>query len=99
MARPTNEERYSPQRQKDELKKLCGEAIVQLRKQIKRADANTLARFIMQMLPVVLNDDTQTTSDITLELLAKKALKVRMSIKETTEAQQVSEEIVDEEET
>lgn len=96
MARPKNEEKYSPQAQREQLKMLCGEAISQLRKQIKTADTNTLARFVTQILPLVLNDDTQTTSDVTLEVLAKKALKVQMRIKDATEAQQASAEIEDE---
>lgn len=99
MARPTNSEKYSPQKQREQLQVLCGEAITQLRKQIKTADANTLARFVVQVLPLVLNEDTQTTSDVTMEILTKKALKVNLCIQETTEAQQVSEEIEEEEET
>lgn len=97
MARPSNSERYSTQNQKEQLKLLCGEAIIQLRKQLKSADANTLTRFIMQIMPMLLNEDTQTQSDLSLEVLAKKALKVNMRIKDATELQQVSEEIVEEE--
>mgnify|MGYP006931932553 FL=1 len=99
MPRPTNPENYSPQKQREQLQVLCGEAIAQLRKQIKKADANTLARFVVQVLPLVLNEDTQTTSDVTMEILTKKALKVQLSVQKATEAQQASEEIATEEET
>lgn len=99
MSRPTNSEKYSPQKQREQLQVLCGEAIAQLRKQIKKADANTLARFVVQVLPLVLNEDTQTTSDVTMEILTKKALKVQLCVQETTAAQQVPEEIATGEET
>lgn len=93
MARPTNSERYSPQNQREQLKVLCGEAIVQLRKKIKTADPATLARIITQVSPVVLNDDTQSTADFSLEALSKKALQVTMSIHNSTERQHASETI------
>lgn len=96
MARPTNAERYSPDAQKDLIKVLCGEAIVQLRKKIKHADANTLAGLVTKLLPVVLDDDTQSNTDVTMELLARKAVKVQVRIKDATEQQQVSEAIEDE---
>lgn len=99
MPRTPNSEKYSPQKQREQLQVLCGEAITQLRKQIKKADANTLARFVVQVLPLVLNEDTQTTSDVTMEILTKKALKVKLCVQEATEAQQASEEIATEEET
>ncbi len=99
MARPTNEERYSPAAQREELRKLCGDAIINLRRQIKNADPATLARIITQVSPLVLNDDTQSASDVTLELLSQRALKVRMAIRETSEQQQASEPIAEEEET
>ncbi len=99
MARPTNEERYSPAAQREELRKLCGDAIVNLRRQIKNADPATLARIITQVSPLVLNDDTQSTSDVTLELLSQRALRVRMAIRETAEQQQISEPTETEDET
>lgn len=98
MARPTNSEKYSPQKQREQLQVLCGEAITQLRKQIKKADANTLARFVVQVLPLVLNEDTQTTSDVTMEILTKKALKVKLCVQKATAQQQTSEQIEESEE-
>ncbi len=95
MARPTNTERYSPQAQREQLKVLCGEAIAQLRKKIKTADPATLARIITQVSPVILNDNTQSQSDVTLEILAKRALNVHMSIKKNTTQQHTSEDIPD----
>ncbi len=95
MARPTNTERYSPQAQREQLKVLCGEAIAQLRKKIKTADPATLARIITQVSPVILNDDTQSQSDVTLEILAKRALNVHMSIKKSNTQQHTSEDIPD----
>ncbi len=93
MPRTPNSEKYSPQKQREQLQVLCGEAITQLRKQIKNADTNTLARFVVQVLPLVLNEDTQTTSDVTMEILTKKALKVQLSVQEATSPQQASEQI------
>lgn len=98
MPRTPNPENYSPQKQREQLQVLCGEAIAQLRKQIKNADANTLARFVVQVLPLVLNEDTQTTSDVTMEILTKKALKVQLSVQEATSAQQASSPTAAEEE-
>ncbi|GEM_PF-2546720 len=95
MPRPTNSEKYSPQKQREQLQVLCGEAITQLRKQIKNADAGTLARFVVQVLPLVLNEDTQTTSDVTMEILTQKALKVQLSVQQATAQQQTSEQIDD----
>ncbi len=93
MPRTPNPKKYSPQKQREQLQVLCGEAIAQLRKQIKKADANTLARFVVQVLPLVLHEDTQTTSDVTMEILSKKALKVQLCVQEATAQQQTSKQI------
>lgn len=97
MARPTNEERYSPQAQKDKLREIVGEALVQLKTRIKKADVRTLSDFVMKMYPYIIDDDTQTSTDMTLELLAKRALKVQLRIQDATEAQLKPEEIKEEE--
>jgi len=96
MARPTNEEKYSIQGQKAMLNKAVGEALVKLRSEIKKADVNTLANFVTKMLPLLLNEDTQTTSDVTLELLTKKALRVKVRINEANTANLTTEEIEEE---
>ena len=93
MARPRNADKYSPQAQKEMVKVLVGEALAQLRKQIKKADPATLATFVQKMLPVVLNEDNQTTSDVTLDLLAQKAIKVSLRIRDAHEQNLTSEEI------
>ena len=97
MARPTNREKYSVQAQKDKLRVICGEALAQLQRQIKKADVNTLANFIVKMIPIVLDDNTQTESDVTMDLLIKKAIKVNLRIKEANE-EGIREEEPDEEE-
>ena len=99
MARPRNVDKYTPQAQKERLRFLVGDALGLLQKQLKKADASTLTTFIVKTLPLVMNEDTQTTSDVTLDLLAQKAVKVSLRIKNANEQNLTSEEIEEEETT
>ena len=96
MARPRNVDKYTPQAQKEKLRFIVGDALAALQKQIKKADVNTLAQFIVKTLPLVMNDDTQTPSDVTMDILAQNALKVSLRIKSANEQNLTSEEIEEE---
>lgn len=93
MARPKNTDKYSPQAQREMLKVLCGEALAQMKRQIKKADFQTLANFVSKTLPLILDENTQTTNDVTMELLIQKAVKVQMRIDEANEQSLTEEEI------
>ena len=80
MPRPKNSQRFTPQQQREQLQLLLGEALTQLRKQIKKADVNTLANFVTKTIPLILNENTQNTTDITFEILAQKAIKISTRI-------------------
>lgn len=93
MARPKNSDKTNPQAQREQLKLLVSDALSQLRKQIKKADVNTLANFVTKMMPLVLNDDTQTENDVTLEMLVQKAVRVSHRIQDANVQNLTSEEI------
>lgn len=96
MARPTDKERCSPQAQKEKLRELCADALAQMKKKIKEADFQTLANFVAKTLPLVINEDTQTESDVQMELLVKKAVKVQLRINEANEQYLKEEDLQDE---
>ena len=108
MGRPTNAEKYSPQAQKDMLRELCGDAIYLMSEQLKdliaeqkrlkkekkilNVDLKSLGHFVGSMLPIIINENTETQSDVTMDLLIKKAIKVNMRIQEANEEEQKEEE-------
>ena len=108
MGRPTNAEKYSPQAQKDMLRELCGDAIylmsehlkdliaeqkrLKKEKKILNVDLKSLGHFVGSMLPIIINENTETQSDVTMDLLIKKAIKVNMRIQEANEEEQKEEE-------
>lgn len=85
MARPSNSERYSPQKQKEKLRELCADALDEMKKKLKDADFQGLSNFVSKMLPIIIDDNNQTESDVTMDLLIKKALKVKLRVKEANE--------------
>ena len=87
MARPKNSERYSPQAQRKLVRELCGDALEQMKKQIKagNVDFQSLSSFVSKVLPVVVDDNTETATDVTMDLLIKKAIKVDLRIREANE--------------
>lgn len=89
MPRPKNSERYSPQAQREQLRAICGDALAIMKKQLQsakdRPDFQTLANFVSKTLPIIIDDNTQTESDVTMDLLIKKAIKVNMRIREANE--------------
>jgi hypothetical protein len=97
MARPTNEERYSPQAQKERLRELCGDALLQMKKLIKEADFQTLSSFVIKTLPIITNENYETQNDVTMDVLIKKSLKVQIRIDEANEQNMQREEVEDNE--
>ena len=101
MGRPTKAEKYSPQAQKEMLRELCGDAIYLMSEHMKgliaeqkkakqekktiKLDIQSLGNFVSKMLPIVMDENTETQSDVTMDLLIKKAIKVNMRIHEANE--------------
>lgn len=54
-------------------------------KQIMKIDIQSLGTFVGKMLPIVMDENTQSESDVTMEILCKKAVKVKMRINEANE--------------
>lgn len=97
MARPTNEERYSPQAQKERLRELCGDALLQMKKLIKEADFQTLSSFVIKTLPIITNENYETQNDVTMDVLIKKSLKVQIRVDEANEQNMQRDEVEDNE--
>lgn len=87
MARPKNSEKYSPQAQKQLVRELCGDALLEMKKMIKsgKADFTSLSTFVGKMLPIIVDDNTENVTDVTIDMLVKKAIKVNMRIQEANE--------------
>ena len=87
MARPKNSEKYSPQAQREKLRELCGDALSLMKKKIKKGkvDFGSLSMFVSKTLPIILDENVQNESDVTMELLIKKAVKVNLRVKEANE--------------
>lgn len=54
-------------------------------KQIMKVDIQSLGTLVGKMLPIVIDENTQSESDVTMEILCKKAVKVKMRINEANE--------------
>ena len=54
-------------------------------KQIMKVDIQSLGTLVGKMLPIVVDENTETQSDVTMDLLIKKALKVKLRVKEANE--------------
>ena len=93
MARPSNEERSTPEYQKKLAREVCADALRELKLKIKKANPGELTAIVTKLLPVVLNEDTQSQTDMTMELLAQKAIRVSMRVREANEQNLKEEEI------
>lgn len=102
MARPKNSEKYSPQAQKEQLRALCGDALALMKKQLQsakdRPDFQTLANFVSKTLPIIIDDNTQTQSDVVIQLQIQKAVKVAQRINEANQQNLTEAEIQPDEE-
>lgn len=87
MGRPKKAEKYSPQAFIETQKELVGMALEQMKKRIKKGDVafQDLAGYVVKTLPIIMNENTQSESDVTMELLCKKAVKVNLRIQEANE--------------
>lgn len=87
MGRPKNSEKYSIQAFTEKQKELVGMALDEMKKRIKKGDVSfqDLAGYVVKTLPIIMNENTQSESDVTMEALCKKALKVNLRIQEANE--------------
>lgn len=87
MGRSTNAEKYSPQAFLEKQKELVGMALDQMKKRIKKGDVSfqDLAGYVTKTIPLIRDENTQSESDVTMEILCKKAVKVKMRINEANE--------------
>ena len=93
MGRPTKAEKYSPQAFFEKQKELVGMALDEMKKRIKKGDVSfqDLAGYVTKTIPLIKDENTQSESDVTMELLCKKAVKVKLRIEEAN-AEGVKEE-------
>ncbi len=97
MGRPKKSEKYSAQAFLDSQKELVGMALEEMKKRIKKGDVSfqDLSGYVTKAIPLIMNENTQSESDVTMELLCKKAIKVNLRIEEAN-AEGVKEEEEDE---
>lgn len=95
MARPRNTERMSPQAQRQKAREVCSDALDELKKKVRQAGVGELTAIVTKLLPLVMNEETQTQADATMELLAQKALRVKIRIREANE-QNLKQEAIEE---
>ena len=87
MGRPKKAEKYSAQSFVDQQKELVGMALEKMKKMIKenKVSFQDLSGYVTKTIPLVMNENTQSESDVTMEILCKKAIKVNMRIQEANE--------------
>lgn len=94
MGRPTKAEKYSIQTFTEKQKELVGMALDEMKKRIKKGDVSfqDLAGYVTKTIPLIRDENIQSESDVTMEILCKKALKVNMRIQEANEENLKEEE-------
>ena len=87
MGRPRKADKYNPQSFADQQKELVGMALEKMKKMIKENKVlfQDLSSYVTKTIPLVMNENTQSESDVTMEILCKKAVKVNMRIQEANE--------------
>ena len=87
MGRPKKAEKYSAQAFIETQKELVGMALEQMKKRIKKGDVafQDLAGYVIKTLPLIMNENTQSEDDVTMEILCKRAVKVNLRIQEANE--------------
>jgi len=100
MARPSNAEKANAQVINEQSRLLLGEAVTELRNRLKvkdekkrMADGN-LIKLIGTLMDVLVDENTQTRTDVTMEMLAQKAVKVNLRIQKANR-QALTEEAID----
>lgn len=99
MARPSNAQKSSPAAIRENASLLLGEALAKLRSRIRSSDFQdkSLVELVGKLLPLVADENTQTEADVTMEVLARKAVRVNLRIQQANEQnmrQEVIEDVV-----
>ena len=87
MARPKKSEKNTPQAFTELQKELVGMALDKMKKMIKenKVSFQDLSGYVTKTIPLVMNENTQSEDDVTMEILCKKAVKVNLRIQEANE--------------
>lgn len=101
MGHSSNAQKSSPATIRDNASVLLGEALAKLRKRIKKKDFadKCLVELVGKLIPIVIDTDTQSATDVTLDLLAEKAVKVNLRIMQANENQQSQQSDTEDENT
>ena len=100
MARPSNAQKANAQNIAEQSRILLGEAIAELRNRIKSKDkdkkiaSGSLIDLVGKLLPALTDDNTQTPMDVTMEMLAQKAVRVNLRIQKANR-QSTTEEAIE----
>lgn len=99
MARPSNAQKSSPAAIRENASLLLGEALIKLRNRIRTSDFQdkSLIDLVGKLLPLVADENTQTEADVTMDVLARKAVQVNLRIQQANEQnmrQEVIEDVV-----
>jgi len=98
MPRRTNTEKANPQLVQENARLVLGEALIKLRSRIRLntfSDKN-LVEVVSKLLPLLTDENTQTKTDVTMEMLAQKAVRVNLRIQQAG-AQSLQEDVIEEE--
>lgn len=87
MARKNNTEKASTQYLQETARLVLGEALAKVRTRIRndKIKDKELVEIVSKLLPVLTNEETQTPTDVTMEVLAKKALTVSLRVQQAAE--------------
>lgn len=96
--RPSNADRTTASAMKETIRKTCADILASFTKSnvIGSMSTDEKISYLKQMLPFVINEDTQTEGSMTMDLLCKKAMRVEMEIS-VANAEAQSEEDPDDE--
>lgn len=78
--RPTNDQRSQPSSIQESARELTADIIYQLKKNVKNLDPSTQVTLLGKLLPLIINSQTQSQEDVTMEVLCRKALQVDLRI-------------------
>ena len=96
MPRKTNTEKANPQLVQENARLVLGESLIKLRSRIRYnnfSDKN-LVDVVSKLLPLLTDENTQTKTDVTMEMLAQKAVRVNLRIQQAG-TQNLQEEIIE----
>lgn len=97
VGRPSNEERSSVTALKDTIRKTCADVLFSIKKEdIKMMTVTEKMNYLGKMLPLIIDDDTQTAESVTMGMLIKKAIMIDVQIKNANESARTTIEDSDE---